>query len=196
MSSKSPHEVTDLLNEWGRGNKVALDELTPLVYEELRKIARRHMSRERSGHTLQTTALVNEAYLKLVSQKEVRWQDRAHFFALSAQLMRHILIDHARKRGYQKRGGGGQQVTLDEVAIVSQERDDELMALDEALKELAARDELKGRIVELRYFGGLNVDEVAEVLQIAPVTVKRHWKAAKAWLYHALKSSNEDPGPA
>ena len=190
MSSKPPHQVTDLLNEWSRGNKVALDELTPLVYDELRRIARRHMSHERSGHTLQTTALVNEAYLRLVSQKEVRWQDRAHFFALSAQLMRHILIDHARKRGVKKRGGGGQQVTLDEVAIVSQERDDELMALDEALKELASRDELKGRIVELRYFGGLNVEEVAEVLQIAPVTVKRHWKAAKAWLYHALKSGD------
>jgi len=192
MPDKALHEVTDLLNEWGRGNRVALDQLTPLVYDELRRIARRHMGHERPGHTLQTTALVNEAYLRLVGQKEVRWQDRAHFFALSAQLMRHILIDHARKRGYQKRGAGGQQVTLDEVAVVSRERDDELMALDEALRELAARDELKGRIVGLRYFGGLNVEEVAEVLQIAPVTVKRHWKAAKAWLYHALKSSNED----
>jgi RNA polymerase sigma factor (TIGR02999 family) len=192
MPGQTPHEVTILLNEWSRGNKAALDRLTPLVYDELRRLARRQMSRERAGHTLQTTALVNEAYLRLVEQEGVRWQDRAHFFALSAQLMRHILIDHARRRDYQKRGGGALRVTLDESAAMSEGRAAELVALDEALTELAARDELKGRIVELRYFGGMSVEEVAEVLGIAPVTVKRHWKAAKAWLFHALKQSDGD----
>jgi RNA polymerase sigma-70 factor (ECF subfamily) len=194
MPGQVTHEVTALLAEWSGGNRAALDRLTPLVYEELRRIARRRMSRERPGHTLQTTALVNEAYVLLVGQQDIRWRDRAHFFALSAQLMRNILVDHARRRGYQKRGGGALRVTLDESAAMSEGRAAELVALDEALKELAARDELKGRIVELRYFGGMSVEEVAEVLEVAPVTIKRHWKAAKAWLFHALKQGDGDEG--
>ena len=192
MPGQTPHEVTGLLNEWSRGNRAALDQLTPLVYDELRRLARRQMSRERAGHTLQTTALVNEAYLRLVEQQNVHWRDRAHFFALSAQLMRRILIDHARRRGYQKRGGGALRVTLDESAAMSEGRAAELVALDEALTDLAAHDALKGRIVELRYFGGMSVEEVAEVLGVAPVTVKRHWKAAKARLFHALKQNKGD----
>lgn len=192
MPGEVTHEVTALLAEWSGGNSAALDRLTPLVYDELRRLARRQMSREHVGHTLQTTALVNEAYMRLVERRNVHWRDRAHFFALSAQLMRHILIDHARRRGYRKRGGDAQRVTLNEGAVMSEGRGAELVALDEALTELAARDELKGRIVELRYFGGMTVEEVSEVLGVAPVTVKRQWKAAKAWLYHALKQDGSD----
>ncbi|HUQ33458.1 MAG TPA: ECF-type sigma factor [Pyrinomonadaceae bacterium] len=192
MAGENTHEVTALLAEWSGGNRSALDRLTPLVYDELRRIARRRMRRERAGHTLQTTALVNEAYLCLVEEQNVHWRNRAHFFALSARIMRNILIDHARRRGYQKHGGGALRVTLDESAAMSEGRAADLVALDEALKELAARDELKGRIVELRYFGGMTVEEVAEVLGIAPVTVKRHWKAAKARLFHALKQNKGD----
>ena len=188
MSSPAPQEVTQLLNEWGQGNKAALDRLTPLVYEELRRLARHYMSRERQNHTLQTTALVNEAYLRLVDQKNVRWQNRAHFFAVSAQVMRHILVDHARSQTRAKRGGAQARVPLDEGAMMADERAADLLALDEALVDLAAVDPLKSRLVELRYFGGLSIEETAEVLKIPAIRVKREWDKAKAWLYKAVKS--------
>lgn len=186
MAAPLPQEVTQLLLDWSKGDKAALDKLTPLVYEELRRIARRYMRRERPDHTLQTTALVNEAYLRLVDQKNVRWQDRAHFFAVSAQVMRNILIDHARSRHYVKRGGEARRLSLDEGAIMSPERASELVALDDALNDLASVDSRKSRVVELRYFGGLSVEEIAEVLKISSITVRRDWRAAKAWLYREI----------
>jgi RNA polymerase sigma-70 factor (ECF subfamily) len=182
----SPQEVTRLLEDWSNGDESALDKLTPLVYQELRQIAHRYMSRERPGHTLQTTALVNEAYLRLVNQKQVHWQNRAHFFGVAAQVMRHLLVDHARRHTRAKRGGAVQQVSLDEAAVMSPERAVEMIALDEALVELTTIDARKGRIVELRFFGGLNVEETAHVLKIAPITVRREWNSAKAWLYKAV----------
>lgn len=175
-------EITELLLQWSGGDKAALDQLIPLVYPELRRLARRYMRREADVHTLQTSALINEAYLRLVSQKGVEWQDRAHFFAVSAQVMRHILIDHARSHRYGKRGAGAPHVALDDVAIVSEQRASEFLALDEALTNLARVDERKCKIVELRFFGGLTVDEIAEGMKISPITVKREWRAAKAWL--------------
>jgi RNA polymerase sigma-70 factor (ECF subfamily) len=185
---KPQQEVTRLLEEWSGGNQAALDELMPIVYDELRRLARHFMNRERKGNTLQTTALVNEAYLKLVDQRRAQWHNRKHFFAVSAQLMRRILVDRARERGYQKRGGAALTVSLDEALTVSaDEQAAELVALDEALKELATFDERKTRVVELRYFGGLSVEETAEVLRISPVTVMRDWTSAKAWLYANLK---------
>ena len=184
--SSSPEEVTQLLVAWGNGNKAALEKLMPLVYEELRRLAHHYMRREHPGHTLQTTALVNEAYFRLVDQKHVHWHNRAHFFAISAQLMRRILIDHARSHQYAKRGGGAHKVSLDEVALVAQEQAADLVALDEALRSLAAIDERKGRIVELRFFGGLSAEETAEALKISPRTVMREWSMAKAWLYRAM----------
>jgi len=187
--SSSPEEVTQLLVAWGNGNKAALERLMPLVYDELRRLAHHYMRREHPGHTLQTTALVNEAYFRLVDQKHVHWQNRAHFFAISAQLMRRILIDHARSHQFVKRGGGAHKVSLDEVAVVAQEQAADLLALDDALRSLAAIDERKGRIVELRFFGGLSAEETAEALKISPRTVMREWSMAKAWLYRAI--SNE-----
>jgi len=180
--SASPHEVTKLLVDWSNGDQSALDRLMPLVYDELRRLAHYYMSRERPGHTLQTTALVNEAYLRLVGQKEVHWQNRAQFFGLAAQLMRHILVDHARRHTYTKRGGGAQQVPLDEAAVLSPERGAELLTLDEALKRLETDYPRQCRIVELRYFGGLTIEETAEVLKVSPETVMRDWKMAKARL--------------
>jgi RNA polymerase sigma-70 factor, ECF subfamily len=177
-----PHDVSQLLLAWGDGDRRALEELMPLVYDELRRLARRYMGRERRGHTLQTSALVNEAYLRLVDQCEVRWQSRAHFFGIAAQMMRRILVDHARRRGYEKRGGGALQVSLDEAMIVSQERAAEVVALDEALRALAEIDGRKSQVVELRFFGGLSIEEAAEVLQVSPGTVMREWTLAKAWL--------------
>jgi RNA polymerase sigma factor (TIGR02999 family) len=182
----SPHEITRLLLDWGEGDESALARLTPLVHEELRKLAHHYMGLERPGHTLQTTALVNEAYLRLIDQKRVRLNDRTHFFALAAQLMRHILVDHARSRRYLKRGGGARKVSLDEAMAVSGERGEDLIALDEALKALAARDERKSKVVELRFFGGLSVEETAEALGVSAVTVMREWALAKAWLYREL----------
>lgn len=176
-------EITELLLKWSGGDKDALDQLVPLVYPELRRLARRYMRREAAAHTLQTSALINEAYLRLVNQKAVEWQDRAHFFAVAAQVMRHILIDHARSHRYGKRGAGAPHVALDDGAVLGQQRASEFVALDEALTNLATVDERKCKIVELRFFGGLTVDEVAEVLKISPVTVKREWRAAKAWLH-------------
>ena len=187
MATPSAHEVTDLLVKWGRGDKAALDELLPLVHEELRRRAHRYIERERHGHTLQTTALVNEAYLRLVNQAGVRWQDRAHFFAVSAKIMRHILIDYARSKGYAKRGGGGLRVTLDEAAGVSAGEAEELLALDEALQRLAEVYPRRSQVVELRYFGGLNNEEVAEVLKVTTKTVERDWRYARAWLYDELR---------
>jgi RNA polymerase sigma-70 factor, ECF subfamily len=189
MTTLSPQGVTELLLEWRQGDSAALDKLTPLVYDELRRIAHRFMRQERDGHTLQTTALVNEAYVRLVGQREVRWQNRAHFFAVTAQVMRRVLIDHARRRRYAKRGGEAQQVPLEDASVMSQGRAAELVALDAALEALAKLDPRKSRVVELRYFGGLSIEETAEVLEVSPMTVRRDWRAAKAWLYKAVTSN-------
>ena len=189
MTVSSAHEVTGLLLEWQQGDNSALSRLTPLVYDELRRIAHRYMQREREGHTLQTTALVNEAYLRLAGQRKFDWQNRAHFFAVIAQVMRHVLVDHARRRRFDKRGGAGAlQVPLDEAAVMTMERAAELVALDEALSELMKLDRRKARIIELRYFGGLSIEETAAALEISPMTVRRDWRAAKAWLYRAVIS--------
>ena len=190
MNAPSAHEVTQLLVDWSNGNQAALDKLMPLVDRELHRLAHHYMRRENAGHTLQTTALVNEAYLRLVDQKHVQWKNRAHFFALSAQLMRRILVDHARKRRYQKRGGGAEKITLDEAVLVSRERGADLVALDAALGRLAELDERKSKIVELRFFGGLSVEETAEALHISAVTVMRDWSTAKAWLYNSLSDES------
>jgi RNA polymerase sigma-70 factor (ECF subfamily) len=179
--------LTGLLHQWREGDKAALDRLTPLVYDELRRIAHRYVQRERDGHTLQTTALVNEAYLRLAAQQKVDWQNRAHFFAVTAQVMRHILIDHARRRRYAKHGGEVRRVSIEDAAKMSMQRASELMALDEALDELAKLDQRKSRVVELRYFGGLSLEETADVLEISLMTVRRDWRAAKAWLYRRMK---------
>lgn len=183
------HEITQLLAEWSDGNQSALDELYPLVYDELHRLARRYMSRERKGHTLQTTALINEAYVRLVDQKNVHWANRSHFFAISAQIMRRILIDHARRHAYAKRGGGAQQVSLDEAAAVASGIGAEILRLDEALKTLAEMDPRRSQVVELRYFGGLNNEEIAGVLHVSENTVTRDWNMARAWLYQQLAES-------
>jgi RNA polymerase sigma factor (TIGR02999 family) len=187
MTTASPQEITRLLFDWSQGDKAALDKLTPLVYAELRQIARRQMSRERADHTLQATALVNEAYLKIAGQGNSHWQSRTHFFAVCAQVMRHILIDHARTHARDKRGGGAVHVSLDEAAVSVEEQAAEFIALDEALCALEAIDPQKGRIIELRYYGGLSTEEVADVLKISPATVGREWRRAKAWLYRELQ---------
>ena len=184
------HEITELLAEWRGGNQSALDELYPLVYNELHRLARRYMSRERKGHTLQTTALINEAYVRLVDQKNVQWANRSHFFAISAQIMRRILIDHARRHAYAKRGGGAQQVSLEEAATVVPDQSHELLRLDEALKSLAEMDPRRSQVVEMRYFGGLNNEEIAGVLHVSENTVTRDWNMARAWLYQQLTGSN------
>ncbi len=184
--SPSKLEVTQLLKAWGTGDDKALDQLTPVVQQELHRLAHRCMSRERPGHTLQTTALVNEVYLRLVDVNAVEWQDRAHFFAISARMMRRILTDFARSRNYQKRGAGAVQVSFDEALIVSPEKDGDIMALDEALTELAVLYPRQSQVVELRFFGGLEMKETAEALKVSPETVKRDWRFAKAWLRRAL----------
>lgn len=181
-----PKEVTRLLLAWGNGDETAFDRLLPLVYDELRRLARNYMRRERRGHTLQTSALVNEAYLRLVDHENIEWQNRAHFFGVAAQAMRRILVDHARTRNYQKRGGGAQQVSLDEAATLAGDRAAELIALDEALQELGKMDERKSRVVELRYFGGLSLEETAEALGVSIPTVTRDWNTAKAWLMREM----------
>ena len=183
--------MTQLLLDWGNGNQAALDRLTPLVYEELHRLAHKHMSRERGDHTLQTSALVNEAYLRLIDQRHVRWQNRAHFFSIASRLMRRILVDHARAHRYAKRGGGAPRVSLDEAASVSQARAAELAALDEALTSLAAIDQRKSQVVELRFFGGMSVEETAEALGVSPNTVVRDWSTAKAWLARAMQTDAE-----
>ena len=186
MNRTSPQEITRLLQAWSQGDEAALKALTPLVYEELHRIAHRYMGRQPHGHTLQTSALVNEAYLRLVDVNQVNWQNRAHFFAVSAQLMRHILVDFARSRQSQKRGGEAQQVSLGEALEVSAERSADLVALDEALSLLAALDARQARVIELRFFGGLGIEETAEVLKVSEGTVRRDWRMAKAWLLREL----------
>jgi RNA polymerase sigma factor (TIGR02999 family) len=179
-------DATALLLAWGNGDQAALNELIPLVHQELRRLAHGYMAAERTGHTLQTTALINEAYLRLVECRKVRWQDRAHFLAVSANLMRRILVDFARSRRYQKRGGGARTVTLNE-ALDFSPRSPDLVAIDDALLALAEIDPRRSRVVELKFFGGLNVDEIAEVLEVSPQTVLRDWRLAKSWLARELK---------
>jgi RNA polymerase sigma-70 factor, ECF subfamily len=184
--SRSAQEVTQLLGDWSGGDEGALEKLIPLVQPELHRLAHYYMSRERAGHTLQTTALLNEAYLQLTDKTQLPWQNRTHFMAVAAQLMRRIMVDHARARRALKRGAGAIRVTLDETALVTEQRAEELLALDEALEKLAAFDRRRCEIVEMRYFGGLNVEEIADVLKVHPNTVMRDWRAAKAWLYAEL----------
>src|ERR1700677_2205046 len=187
-------DVSKLLRAWSGGDRDALESLTPIVYEELRRLARRHMRRERPGHSLQTTALVNEAYMRLVDYKRMQWQNRSHFFAVSAQLMRRILVEHARRHNL-KRGGGVQHVSLEETAIVGGDRAADLTALDDAMVVLARLDPRKVQVVEMRFFGGLSVEETAEVLKVSTVTVKRDWRAAKTWLYRELSGGTSDGSP-
>ena len=182
-----PADVTGLLLAWGTGDEAALERLVPIVHGELRRIARRCMAGERKGHSLQATALVNEAYLRLIDVQHVNWQNRAHFLAMSARLMRRILVDYARSKGYQKRGGGAAKVTFDEGLPVVGGRDPDLVAVDDALDALAKVDERKSRVVEMRFFGGLSVEETASVLKVSPETVMRDWKLAKAWLLRELR---------
>jgi RNA polymerase sigma factor (TIGR02999 family) len=193
----STESVTQLLIEWREGDESALNRLIPLVHQELRRLAHHYMRRERAGHMLQTTALVNEAYLKLVDHKGMRWQNRSHFFAVAAQAMRRILVDAARSRNYAKRGGGATIVALDEATAVAEKRASDLIALDDALNELAAIDARKSQVVELRYFGGMSIEETAEVLKISPATVMREWNTAKAWLLRAVSPTDptKSPGP-
>jgi RNA polymerase sigma-70 factor (ECF subfamily) len=186
MTTPAPEEVSQLLQEWSNGDQAALDKVMPVVYQELRRLAHHYMQKERVDHTLQTTALVNEAYMRLVDYKRMRWQSRAHFFAVAAQVMRRILVENARSRNFAKRGGGTQKVSLDETAVVSTGRSAEVIAVDEALTELESWDPRKGKIVELRFFGGLSIEETAEVLKVSPTTVQREWRSAKAWLYRAI----------
>ena len=188
MPEQDTQELTEILRRWSDGDATALEKLTPVVYAELHRIAKRYMGREREGHTLQTTALVNEAYVRLIDWKNAKWENRAHFFGVSAQLMRRILVDFARKRP-SKKDAALQRVSLEEAFIVSNEKDADLVALDEALTELATFDERKARIVELKFFGGLNVEETAEVIGVSAVTVMREWQKAKAWLYLQLNKT-------
>lgn len=190
MTPASP-EVSQLLRAWSSGERAAFDKLLPLVYEELRQMARRQMRRQRAGHTLQTTALIHEAYLRLVGLSDVRWQNRAHFFGVAARAMRHILVDHARTRQAAKRGGVARHVALDETAVVSMERASELVALDDALQSLVALDRRRSQVVELKYFGGLTVEEIAEVLQVSPETVARDWRLARTWLLREISKTAE-----
>jgi RNA polymerase sigma-70 factor (ECF subfamily) len=185
-SDKASKDVTVLLQAWSEGDKSALDKLAPLIYDELRRLAKRYMSRERPSATMETGALLNEAFLRLVHWKSARWQNRSHFYGLAAQIMRRVLVDHARSRAFQKRGGEARAVSLDEALVVSPQRSPDIVALDEALTRLAAIDERKSKVVELRFFGGLSVEETAEVLQISPFTVIRDWNFAKAWLHTEL----------
>lgn len=182
----SPGPVTELLRAWSEGDDAALERLMPLMEAELRRLARGYMGHERRGHTLQTTALVNEAFMRLIDARQVRWQDRAHFLAISARLMRRVLVDHARRRGFQKRGGDARRITLDEGMVTSPGPGLDLVALDRALEELEKADPRKSRVIELRFFGGLSVDETAEVLQVSTDTVKRDWRLAKLWLLREL----------
>lgn len=183
----NPGAVTELLTAWSAGDRSAGEALMPLVYEELRRLARSHMQRERPDHTLQSTALVNEVYLRLAGQKTVEWRARAQFFAIAASMMRHILVDHARRRNYAKRGAGAVRVDADEVALVT-DRNEEVAAVDEALERLAELDARQSRIVEMRYFAGMTIEEIAAVLEVSPATVKRDWTSAKAWLARDLRN--------
>jgi len=186
----APEQVTQLLLAWNQGDASALERLIPLVYAELRRLAHHYMAKERRHNTLQTTVLINEVYLRLIDSSKVRWQDRAHFLAVSAQLMRRVLVDFARSRGYQKRGGQALQIPLEEALTILHSRSADLVALDEALKELAAVAERKSQVVEMRFFGGLSVEETAEVLKVSPDTVMRDWKFAKSWLLRQLSKES------
>ena len=192
MAVRSRQDATQLLHAWGEGDASALEKLTPLVYKELHRLARHYMRGERPDHTLQTTALVNEAYLRLIDWKNARWQNRAHFVAVAAQLMRRILVDYARSRHYAKRGGGAQRVSLDEVALVSEKRAPEVIAVDDALRRLDAIDPRKAQVVELRFFGGLSVKEAAEVLKVSQQTVLRDWDLARTWLHRDISEKDDD----
>ena len=192
MDSRPPEDVTQLLIAWSDGDQVARDQLMSVVYEELHRLARRYMRRESPGHTLQTSALVNEAFVRLVDQRNVHWQNRAHFFAIAAQMMRRILVDHARGRSYAKRGGGARPISLDEGLIVSDQRNAEVVAIHEALEELAKFDARKSEVVELRFFGGLTIDETAEVLGVSSATVRSDWTTAKAWLRRKISQKATD----
>jgi RNA polymerase sigma factor (TIGR02999 family) len=189
--TKSSTQITQLLLAWGQGDEAALERLMPLVYDELRKVAARHLRRQRPDHTLQTTALVNEAYLRLIDSSQVQWQNRAHFFAISAQLMRRILVDFARSRQNLKRGGDVERISLDEALVVAPERGADLLALDDALTQLAALNSRQAQVVELRYFGGLSEEEAAEALKVSLRTVQRDWKLARLWLYRELSKDLE-----
>lgn len=191
MAASSTHEITQLLVAWNNGDHLALEQLTPLVHNELYRIARRHMAQERPGHILQTTALVNEAYLRLIDWKTVAWQNRAHFFALAAQLMRHILVDFARARAREKRGGQVVQVSLSEADKLDNSQSTDLVALDDALKTLEKLNARQARVVELRFFGGLSHEEAAEALNVSVGTVKRDWSMAEAWLYRELSKGGK-----
>jgi RNA polymerase sigma-70 factor (ECF subfamily) len=191
MSGSPSPSVTRLLREWSEGEDAALDQLIPLVYRELHRLARRYMYGERAGHTLQTTALVNEAYLRLIDSRRVHWQNRIHFFAIAAQLMRRILVDFARSRRYQKRGGEWQRISFDEGLIVSPQQGCDLVRLDSALDALAGADARKARVVELRFFGGLSVEETAAALKVSPDTVLRDWRLAKAWLAREMTEATQ-----
>jgi RNA polymerase sigma factor (TIGR02999 family) len=192
-TSTGGEDVSTLLRAWSGGDRNALDQLTPIVYDELRRLAAHYLRQERPGHSLQATTLVNEAYLRLVDYKHMRWENRAHFFAVSAQLMRRILVDHARRHNL-KRGGGVQHVSLDETAAVGSEPSDDLVELDDALQALARMDPRKAQVVELRFFGGLSVEETAEVLKVSGVTVMRDWSSARAWLYREMSGGARDGG--
>jgi RNA polymerase sigma factor (TIGR02999 family) len=186
MAEANREAVTQMLNAWGKGDQKSLDKLLPLVYDELRRLAASYLRRERPDHTLQPTALVHEAYFRLIDQREVSWQNRAHFFGIAAQIMRRILVDHARSHLYAKRGGGAQKLSLDEVICLPDQKEVELTALDEALNKLEAIDPRQSRIIELRYFGGLSIEATAEVLGISSATVKREWSMARAWLHRQI----------
>lgn len=190
VSKPSDQDVTKLLIQWSKGDSDALDALVPLVYDELRRLAQLYLSHERPGHTLSSTALVHEAYLRMVQQKDVTWQNRAHFFGVAARMMRRILVDHARRHGYAKRGGGAMTLSLDETIAAAPEREINLVALDDALDTLAKLDERQSRMVELRFFGGLSIEETSEVLGVSAPTVKREWASARAWLYREISGSS------
>jgi RNA polymerase sigma factor (TIGR02999 family) len=189
MLNAASHQITLLLGDWSKGDEFALEQLMPLVYEELRQMAKRYMRRQPSGHTFQTTELIHEAYLKIARQEEQNWQNRAHFFGAAAQAMRHILVDYARSKNSKKRGGLVEKITLEENLVVSANRSEEIIALDDALSELAALDERKSRVVEMKFFGGLNIEEIGEVLKISPETVKRDWRFARTWLLRELANA-------
>jgi RNA polymerase sigma factor (TIGR02999 family) len=192
MTSAPKSEITGLLVDWSNGDQAALDKLLPLVEQELHRLAHSYMRRENLDHTLQTTALVNEAYLKLIDQNKTRWQNRAHFFAIAAKIMRRILLNYARDQRRQKRGGKAVQVSLSDVSILVTGRPEELISLDEALDSLAQLDERKSQVVELKFFGGLETDEIAEVLKVAPITVMRDWSFARAWLLREMENGGQE----
>ncbi len=189
MQNVASHQITHLLVDWSKGSEFALEQLMPLVYEELRRMARRYMRRQPSGHTFQTTELIHETYLKLAQGDDQNWQNRAHFFGVAASAMRHILVDYARSKNSLKRGGAAEKITLEENLVVSTNRPEEIVALDDALKQLAILDERKSRVVEMKFFGGLNIEEIAEVLKTSPETVKRDWRFARTWLLRELSGT-------